>query len=156
VLFRSANAFAPSQGSAGNALDLQFSLKTASTSDVLLEPTLYAAPFDGPFYNVAPYNIPIPSYGTLAPAPEVIYVSANIFVQRVTSTTFFYQFQWSVTNINRTGGVLSNVYSGIETFTFGSTPSDYKEFRVTARRQSAGSAVRANIVSVTIENLNLA
>jgi hypothetical protein len=150
-----ANAFVVGQGSAGNALDLQFSLKTASTSDVLLEPTLYAPPFDGPFYNVAPYNIPIPSYGTLAPAPEVIYVSANIFVQRVTITTFFYQFQWSATNINRTGGALSNVYSGIETFTFGSLPANYKEFRVTARRVSAASTVRASVVGVTIENLNL-
>jgi hypothetical protein len=151
-----ANAFVVGQGSPGNTLDLQFSLKTASTSDVLLEPTLYAPPFDGPFYNVAPYNIPIPSYSVLSPGPDAIYIAANIFVQRVTSTTFFYQFQWSATNLNRAGGSLSNVYSGIETFTFGSLPANYKEFRVTARRVSAASTVRASVVGVTIENLNLA
>lgn len=151
----SANAFVVGQGSNANTLDLQFSLKTASTTDVLLEPTLYAPPFDGSFYNIAPYGIPIPAYGLTAPAPDAIYISANIFVQRVTSSTFFYQLQWSATNINRTGGSLSNVYSAIETFTFGSLPANYKEFRVTARRQ-AGSTVRTSVVGVTIENLNLA
>jgi len=152
----SANAFVVGLGSNSNILDLQFSLKTASTTDVFLEPPLYPSPSDGSFYNIAPVNIPIPGAGIASTGIDTVYISANIFVQRVTSTTFFYQFQWSATNINRTGGSLSNVYSGIETFTFGSLPANYKEFRVTARKQSASSTVRTNIVGVTIENLNLA
>jgi hypothetical protein len=152
----SANAFVVGLGSNNNILDLQFSLKTASTTDVLLEPPLYSPPSDGSFYNIAPVNIPIPGAGIASTGTDVVYISANIFVQRVTSTTFFYQLQWSATNINRTGGSLSNVYSGVEIFTFGSLPANYKEFRVTARKQSAGSNVRTNIVGVTIENLNLA
>ena len=152
----SANAYVGRFDTVTNALDFQFSLGTASTTAVILEPPLYSPPSDGLFNNTAPVDIPVSGNSLTSTGAAVIYISANIFVQRVSSNNFFYQFQWSATNLDRAGGSLSNVYSGVEAFTFGSLPANYKEFRVTARRRSVGSTVTTNMVSVTIENLKLA